>query len=94
MERDESGLPALLLQADRLDYQNTVAMYPRHLVRSVTSMTSQSHNLLHHSHSHTNVKVNAAAESYDSCRVVQSCCVPKYLTLTLVRCCLVSFVGF
>ena len=79
LERDEGGLPALLLQADRLDYQNTVAMFPRHLVRSVTSMTSQSHNLLHHSHSHTNVKVNAAAESYDNCRIVQSRCCPNIL---------------
>ncbi|CAH1773157.1 unnamed protein product [Owenia fusiformis] len=50
-------LPALVLQAERLDLQTTSAMYARKLVRMVSKISTPSGNLLHHCHKHIYLKV-------------------------------------
>ncbi|XP_035658997.1 vacuolar protein sorting-associated protein 13B-like isoform X1 [Branchiostoma floridae] len=50
-------LPTIVVQADRIDIQNTVPMYRYNLVPAVSCMVQPSGNLLHHCYSHIYVKV-------------------------------------
>nr|XP_002741992.1 PREDICTED: vacuolar protein sorting-associated protein 13B-like [Saccoglossus kowalevskii] len=50
-------LPACQLLADRIDIQNTLPMYGRSLVKSVSKLSQPSGNLLHHCYAHMYIKV-------------------------------------
>ncbi|CAH1247692.1 VPS13B [Branchiostoma lanceolatum] len=50
-------LPTKVIQADRIDIQNTVPMYRYSLVPAVSSLLQPSGNLIHHCYSHIYVKV-------------------------------------
>ncbi|XP_035828543.1 vacuolar protein sorting-associated protein 13B [Aplysia californica] len=55
--RPPTALPALLLSSSRFDLQVTRPMYPGRLVKLVTAIAGPSSNLLHHCHSHTQIKL-------------------------------------
>ncbi|KAJ8322321.1 hypothetical protein KUTeg_000792 [Tegillarca granosa] len=52
-----SSLPCIHISAARFDLQVTKPMYPRKLVRMISMIAGPSSNLLHHCHTHTQVKV-------------------------------------
>ncbi|KAH9494658.1 Vacuolar protein sorting-associated protein 13B [Bulinus truncatus] len=50
-------IPAIVLSTTRLDLQITKPMYPGRLVKLVTAIAGPSSNILHHCHSHLQVKL-------------------------------------
>uniref|UniRef100_A0A2C9K5E4 Chorein N-terminal domain-containing protein n=1 Tax=Biomphalaria glabrata TaxID=6526 RepID=A0A2C9K5E4_BIOGL len=50
-------IPAIVLSTSRFDLQITKPMYPGRLVKLVTAIAGPSSNLLHHCHSHLQVKL-------------------------------------
>ena len=57
MNHSKLSLPAVCLQAERIDIQNTVPMYGRRLVRAVSRLPQPSGNLMHHCYAHMSLKV-------------------------------------
>ncbi|GFO46200.1 vacuolar protein sorting-associated protein 13b [Plakobranchus ocellatus] len=64
-----SSLPALVLTASRFDLQITRPMYPGRLVKMVTSIAGPSSNLLHHCHSHTQIKLFSLQGGLQRCEL-------------------------
>ncbi|GFR59584.1 vacuolar protein sorting-associated protein 13B [Elysia marginata] len=67
-----SSLPALTLTASRFDLQVTRPMYPGRLVKMVTSIAGPSSNLLHHCHSHTQIKLFSLQGGLQRCELDRS----------------------
>ncbi|KAK3772280.1 hypothetical protein RRG08_039097 [Elysia crispata] len=67
-----TSLPALTLTASRFDLQVTRPMYPGRLVKLVTSIAGPSSNLLHHCHSHTQIKLFSLQGGLQRCEFDQS----------------------